>query len=93
MPCPAGITSGWRPFWSRSARGIKAGQPAFLRLGLELTGKPGDGLFFVNTDARGQPEPAMWHAGLPVTRGRKLMLSKWIRDKPLDLAGPPGRPF
>ena len=35
----------------------------------------------------------MWHAGLPVTRGRKLMLSKWIRDKPLDLAGPPGRPF
>lgn len=69
------------------------GATSFPRLGLTLTGRTGDGLFFVNTDAAGRPEAAMWHAGLPVTQGRKLLLSKWIRAKPLDLAGPPGRPF
>ena len=73
--------------------GYEGGATGFPRLGLELTGKPGDGLFFVNTDAADQPEPAMWHAGLPVTQGRKLMLSKWLRARPLDLSGPPGRPF
>ncbi len=69
------------------------GATSFPRLGLELRGKTGDGLFFVNTDAAGQPDAAMWHAGLSVTSGRKLLLSKWIREKPLDLSGPPGRPF
>lgn len=69
------------------------GATSFPRLELELRGKTGDALYFVNTDDAGQPEPAMWHAGLPVTRGRKLLLSKWIREEPLDLSGPPGRPF
>lgn len=73
--------------------GFTGGATSFPRLGLELTGKVGDGLFFVNTDAVGQPDTAMWHAGLPVISGRKLLLSKWIRERPLDLAGPPGRPF
>jgi prolyl 4-hydroxylase len=73
--------------------GFTGGATSFPRLGLELTGQLGDGLFFVNTDAAGQPDAAMWHAGLPVSSGRKLLLSKWIRGKPLDLAGPPGRPF
>ncbi len=69
------------------------GATSFPRLALEWTGKAGDALFFVNTDAAGQPDAAMWHAGLPVTAGRKLLLSKWIRAAPLDLSGPPGRPF
>ena len=73
--------------------GFVGGATSFPRLSLELTGKPGDGLHFVNTDSAGRPEPAMWHAGMPVSQGRKLMLSKWIRERPLDLAGPPGRPF
>ncbi|MGE3691312.1 MAG: 2OG-Fe(II) oxygenase [Novosphingobium sp.] len=73
--------------------GYEGGATSFPRLGLELRGKPGDGLFFANTVADDQRDPAMWHAGLPVTKGRKLLLSKWIRRHPLDLAGPPGRPF
>jgi prolyl 4-hydroxylase len=73
--------------------GFQGGATVFPRLGLQLNGKPGDGLFFLNTDAKGQPDPAMWHAGMPVSQGRKLMLSRWIREKPLDLSGPPGRPF
>lgn len=75
------------------SEGFSGGATAFPRLGLELKGEPGDGLFFLNTDSQGQPEPAMWHAGMPVTQGCKLMLSKWIREQPLDLSGPPGRPF
>ena len=75
------------------SEGYEGGATSFPRLGLELIGKPGNGLYFLNTDSQGQPEPAMWHAGLPVTQGRKLMLSKWIRARPLDLSGPPGRPF
>lgn len=73
--------------------GFTGGATAFPRLGLEWTGQPGDALFFTNTDSAGQPLAAMWHAGLPVTAGRKLLLSKWIRAEPLDLRGPPGRPF
>ena len=73
--------------------GFTGGATSFPRLGLELTGRPGDALFFVNTDSAGRPDPAMWHAGLPVRQGRKLLLSKWIRQQPLDLSGPPGRPF
>ncbi len=72
---------------------FEGGATAFPRLGLELRGQSGDALHFINVDQSGRPEPAAWHAGLPVLRGRKLLLSKWIREKPLDLAGPPGRPF
>ena len=68
--------------------GYSGGATAFPRLGLELTGQPGDALSFSNTDSVGQPDPAMWHAGLPVGHGHKLMLSKWIREADLDLAGP-----
>ncbi|MEZ5695458.1 MAG: 2OG-Fe(II) oxygenase [Sphingomonadaceae bacterium] len=61
------------------------GETEFPRLGLSLRGKPGDGIAFTNTDASGQPDPMAWHAGLPVTGGHKLMLSKWIRTHPIDL--------
>ena len=75
------------------SEGYQGGATHFPRLGLDFTGAPGDALFFANTDAEGQAEPAMWHAGLPVTGGHKMMLSKWLRAKPLDLSGPPDRPF
>jgi prolyl 4-hydroxylase len=69
------------------------GATSFPRLGLELTGKSGDALFFSNIDRAGQADATMWHAGMPVTQGQKWLLSKWIRQMPLDLSGPPGRPF
>lgn len=69
------------------------GETTFPRLDLSWRGKAGDALQFANVDAEGQPEPLAWHAGAPVTRGRKVILSKWIRAAPLDLSGPPGRPL
>lgn len=69
------------------------GATIFPRLGLSWRGRAGDALHFVNVDPAGRPEPLAWHAGEPVTRGRKVLLSKWIRERPLDLSGPPGRPL
>ena len=73
--------------------GYAGGATRFPRLELELSGRAGDAMVFGNIDAARAPHPDMWHAGLPVRDGRKLLLSKWIRAKPLDLSGPPGRPF
>lgn len=72
---------------------FEGGETAFPRLGLTWRGRPGEVLVFANVDAAGRPEQALWHAGAPVTRGTKCILSKWIRGRPLDLSGPPGRPF
>ena len=40
-------------------------------------------------------DPTLTHLfkGDMQAQGRKLMLSKWLRARPLDLSGPPGRPF
>lgn len=72
---------------------FEGGATAFPRLGLDLRGQTGDALHFINVDQAGLPESAAWHAGQPVLRGRKFLLSKWIRESSLDLSGPPGRPF
>jgi prolyl 4-hydroxylase len=72
---------------------FEGGETSFPRLDLSWRGKPGEALVFRNVDAAGRPDQRAWHAGRPVARGTKLLLSKWIRERPLDLSGPPGRPF
>jgi prolyl 4-hydroxylase len=69
------------------------GETAFPELGWQWRGQLGEALHFPSLDGRGQADRRMWHAGLPVTNGVKLIASKWIRAAPLDLASPPGRPF
>lgn len=69
------------------------GETEFPRIPLRFRGSLGDGLLFSNLRPGGEPDPQAWHAGLPVKEGRKLLLSKWIRENPLDLTGPPNRPF
>ena len=72
---------------------FSGGETDFPRAGVRLRGKVGDAIDFANVTPDGRPDERAWHAGLPVTRGRKLILSKWIRAAPLDLSGPPGKPF
>jgi prolyl 4-hydroxylase len=62
--------------------GYEGGDTDFPELGIEVTGSPGDCLFFRNVDAQGRPEPRMRHAGLPITRGVKWIASRWIRQMP-----------
>ena len=69
------------------------GETAFPDLGIRWRGQVGEALVFANTDARGAPEPTARHAGMPVAAGTKTILSKWIRQAPLDISGPPGRPL
>ncbi len=72
---------------------FEGGETSFPELGLKLRGKTGDAIHFTNVNSEGSIDNAAKHAGLPVIRGRKYILSKWIRERPLDLTGPPGRPF
>ena len=71
----------------------EGGETQFPRLGLAWRGAVGEALHFRNVDAAGRAAAEMWHAGAPVRRKRKFLLSKWLRAAPLDLSGPPGRPF
>ena len=69
------------------------GDTYFPDLDLAFRGGTGDAILFANVDAQGAPDMRTRHAGRPVRSGRKMLLSKWIRSAPLDLSGPPGRPF
>jgi prolyl 4-hydroxylase len=71
----------------------EGGKTSFPALGIAWRGRKGDALAFRNIEADGEPASAARHAGNPVKRGEKFILSRWIRAAPLDLAGPPGRPF
>jgi prolyl 4-hydroxylase len=57
------------------------GETAFPRIGWSFRGKPGDALLFANVTPDKQPDPLSLHAGTPVTRGRKYLLSQWVRDQ------------
>ena len=63
----------------------EGGETRFLVSGLEFKGRRGDALVFSNVDAAGNPDPASEHAGLPVTKGTKWLLSRWIRARPINL--------
>lgn len=60
----------------------KGGATAFPQLGLSFAGKPGDACVFHNTDAAENPFPETLHAGEPVTRGEKWLLTLWCRARP-----------
>lgn len=58
------------------------GETEFPRAGKRFRRKPGDAILFLNVDtATKQPDPMSLHAGLPPTRGRKWLLSQWVRDR------------
>ena len=63
--------------------GFEGGETRFLKSGLTVRGRTGDALLFENVDADGRPNPDAVHAGLPVTRGVKLLASRWIRAFPV----------
>lgn len=63
----------------------EGGETEFPRLNFRFKGKVGDALIFWNLSETGQREPNALHAGLPVTKGEKWLLSKWVREKPVPL--------
>lgn len=61
----------------------QGGETEFPRVGLRHKGARGDALLFFNVDAAGQPDFNTLHAGLPTLRGEKLVLSQWMRSRPV----------
>ncbi len=57
------------------------GETHFLANGLEFKGRTGDAILFSNVDAAGNPDLSTRHAGRPIARGNKWLLSKWYRAK------------
>jgi prolyl 4-hydroxylase len=65
--------------------GYEGGETAFPRLDWRFKGKTGDALVFWNLSVQGEREPDSLHAGSPVTKGEKWLLSKWVRQRSVPL--------
>jgi prolyl 4-hydroxylase len=63
----------------------EGGETMFMKTGAKLKGGIGDALLFRNALADGRRDPDSGHAGLPVTRGEKLIASRWIRARPFEM--------
>lgn len=58
------------------------GATDFSRLGVKIAPEPGLLLAWNNMDRRGRPNPAVLHAGMPVARGTKYVVTQWYRVEP-----------
>jgi hypothetical protein len=65
--------------------GYEGGETEFPLLDWRFKGKTGDALIFWNLSPAGEGERLSWHAGKPVTKGEKWLLSKWVRQRPAPL--------
>ena len=53
----------------------------FPKADLSVRGRAGDALIFRNVGSDGRADRDAIHAGLPVTRGEKMIASRWIRER------------
>ncbi len=58
------------------------GETDFPRLALRVQPQKGKALAFLNCDTTGKPNPDTLHAGLPVMRGEKWLVTLWFRERP-----------
>lgn len=65
--------------------GYEGGETEFPLLDWRFKGEVGDALLFWNLSAQGDRELNSIHAGMPVTKGEKWLLSKWVRQRPVPL--------
>jgi prolyl 4-hydroxylase len=60
----------------------EGGETEFPVLGARWKGRRGEALFWWNVAPDGALDKRTLHAGLPVTRGEKWMLTQWIQGRP-----------
>ncbi|HRP12132.1 MAG TPA: 2OG-Fe(II) oxygenase [Terricaulis sp.] len=60
---------------------FEGAETAFPRLNWRFKGKAGDALIFFNVTPDGRVDPRTLHAGLPPSKGRKWVLSQWLRNR------------
>lgn len=59
----------------------EGGETDFPKLGVCHKGQRGEGLYFTNALPNGEPDLRMAHAGRPVIRGEKWIVSQFIRNR------------
>lgn len=59
----------------------EGGATEFPRLGVSIEPRPGALLMWNNADEHGVPNPWTIHAGTPVVRGVKYIITKWYRSR------------
>ena len=59
----------------------EGGNTDFPKLGLSITPKPGVLLAWNNATAQGLPNECTLHAGTPVVKGQKYIITKWYRTR------------
>jgi len=59
----------------------EGGQTNFTELGMSIEPKRGVLLAWNNADERGVPNPWTVHAGMPVVKGQKYIVTKWYRAR------------
>lgn len=64
-------------------------ETVFPDLDIRFRGRRGDAIYFANVLSDGSPDYLTSHCALPPTRGRKWVLSQWIRTKPFPYPGEP----
>lgn len=64
----------------------EGGETEFPKLGIKFRGAAGEALTFDSMGADGAGDMNTVHAGLPVARGEKWLLSQWIREKTQPIA-------
>lgn len=57
------------------------GATVFPKLGLDVLPGKGSAVYFEYTNSHGQLDPLTLHAGAPVLRGEKWIVTKWMRQR------------
>jgi prolyl 4-hydroxylase len=60
----------------------EGGTTDFPSIGIRIEPRPGALLIWNNADTDGVPNPWTLHAGMPVVRGAKYIITKWYRTRP-----------
>lgn len=58
------------------------GETAFTSANIWVAPKKGNAVFFRYRNQHGQLNPLSLHAGAPVKRGEKWIMTKWVRERP-----------
>ena len=66
----------------------EGGETDFPKLGLQFRPRVGTLLVWNNMTPDGRPNPKTLHAGMPVKRGIKHIITKWYRQEPWRLLNP-----
>jgi prolyl 4-hydroxylase len=64
----------------------EGGETDFSELGLRFTPEKGTAVVWKNSSGKGTENYAALHAGMPVVKGKKVIITKWFRENQFDSA-------